>query len=76
MTGHDAAPGSWAIHPGMTVITAEGEVLGSVSGQYGRYVQCRIPGDDRQHFIPLDAVAQVGDAVHLHLTHQEVLGLL
>ncbi|AWT37584.1 hypothetical protein GCM10008956_11760 [Deinococcus arenae] len=64
------------ISPGMPVLTTEGRLVGSVTGVDERYVQCRLPGDERQHFIPLEAVDRTGDAVRLNLTYREVLSIL
>ncbi|WP_162621502.1 DUF2171 domain-containing protein [Deinococcus arenae] len=60
----------------MPVLTTEGRLVGSVTGVDERYVQCRLPGDERQHFIPLEAVDRTGDAVRLNLTYREVLSIL
>ena len=76
MSGHQPQLPAHAIRPGMAVLTAEGQVLGSVTGLDRRYVQCRIAGDPRQHFIPLAAVAWAGEAVRLHRSHREVLTIL
>ncbi|GGB77044.1 DUF2171 domain-containing protein [Deinococcus soli (ex Cha et al. 2016)] len=64
------------ITPGMPVVTAEGRLLGSVTGHDGRYLQCRLPGDERQHFIPLEAVRATGEVIRLNLTYREVLSIL
>lgn len=64
------------ISPGMPVLTAEGRLLGAVTGVDGRYLQCRIPGDERQHFIPLEAVNRTGETIRLNLTYREVLSIL
>lgn len=61
---------------GLPIICADGVQQGTAEAIDREYVRTTPGADGHRHFIPLDVVARVDGAVHLSLTHEQLLGLL
>ncbi|MBZ9750484.1 DUF2171 domain-containing protein [Deinococcus sp. HMF7604] len=64
------------ITQGMPIFCADGIQHGTVVEIDRDYIRMRLPNDTRDHFVPLDTVARVEDAVHLKLNHHDLLATL
>lgn len=64
------------ITAGMPILCADGVPYGTVEAIEREYLRTMPTPDGRKHFIPLDQVARVDQAVHLHVTYDALLALL
>ncbi|MBZ9713482.1 DUF2171 domain-containing protein [Deinococcus multiflagellatus] len=64
------------ITQGMPIVCADGVQHGQVVEVDREYIRMRLPDDNRDHFVPLDTVAGVDSAVHLKLSHHDLLATL
>ncbi|PTA68745.1 DUF2171 domain-containing protein [Deinococcus arcticus] len=60
----------------MPIFCADGVQHGAVVEVDREYIRMRLPDDNRDHFVPLSAVARVDGAVHLNLSHHDLLATL
>ncbi|UBV45015.1 DUF2171 domain-containing protein (plasmid) [Deinococcus taeanensis] len=64
------------IRAGLKIVCSDGVVAGIVDEVDGLYIRTEVKPDGHHHFIPLDSVQNVGDAVYLNITEHELKGLL
>lgn len=71
----DALPGSTPI-AGLPIVCADGVPWGTAEALDREYIRTAPATDGQRHFIPQLLVTRVDGAVHLSLTHDQLLGTL